>query len=44
MQPTSAALPIASLTLQSTSTNGQQIDWMSNIAEMMRDQFGLKPK
>ena len=43
-QPASAALPIASPTLQPASTDGQQIDWASKIAEVMRDQFGLKPK
>ena len=43
-QPASAALPIASPASQSTSSSGQQIDWASKIAEMMRDQFGLWPK
>ena len=43
-QPASAALPIASPALQPASTDGQQIDWASKIAEVMRDQFGLKPK
>jgi hypothetical protein len=43
-QPAMAALPIASPALQPASTDGQQIDWASKIAEVMRDQFGLKPK
>ena len=43
-QQASAALPIASPASQSTSSSGQQIDWASKIAEMMRDQFGLRPK
>ena len=40
----SATLPIAPPVLQPASTDGQQIDWASKIAEVMRDQFGLKPK
>ena len=43
-QSASAALPIASPALQPASTDGQQIDYASKIAEVMRDQFGLKPK
>ena len=43
-QPALAALPIASPTLQPASTDGQQIDWASKIAEVMRYHFGLKPK
>ena len=43
-QLASAALPIASPALQPASTDSQQIDWASKIAEVMRDQFGLKPK
>ena len=43
-QPASAALPIASPALLPASTDGQQIDWASKIPEVMRDQFGLKPK
>ena len=39
-----SALPIASPALQPVSTDGHQIDWVSKIAEVMRDQFGLKPK
>jgi hypothetical protein len=41
--PASTALPIALPVQQPTSTDGQQIDWASKIAEVMRDQFGLKP-
>ena len=43
-QSASAALPIASLMPQPASTTGQQIDWASKIAEVMRDLFGLRPK
>ena len=43
-QPASAALPVASPASQSVSSTGQQIDWASKIAEVMRDQFGLRPK
>ena len=43
-QLASVALPIASPALQPASTDGQQINWASKIAEVMRDQFGLKPK
>jgi len=35
--PTSAALPMASPALQPASTDGQQIEWASKIAEVMRD-------
>ena len=40
----SVALPIALPASQSTSSAGQQIDWASKIAEVMRDQFGLRLK
>ena len=30
--------------VQPASADGQQIDWASKIAELMRDQFGLRPK
>ena len=43
-QLASVALPIASPAAQSTSSAGQQIDWASKIAELMREQFGLRPK
>jgi hypothetical protein len=43
-QPASAALTIASPALQPASINGQQIEWASKIVEVMRDQFGFKPK
>ena len=47
-QTASAAQPMTSpLTPpapQAVSAGGQQIDWASKIAEVMRDQFGLKPK
>ena len=44
VQPTSATLPMIPPIPQATSAGGQQIDWASKIAEVMRDQFGLKPK
>jgi hypothetical protein len=44
VQPASVALPITPPVLQTASADGQQIDWASKIAEVMRDQFGLKPK
>ena len=36
-QPASAALPITPLTAQAVPVDGQQIDWASKIAEVMRD-------
>jgi hypothetical protein len=44
VQPASATLPITPPAPQAASADGQQIDWASKIAEVMRDQFGLKPK
>ena len=44
VQSASATLPMTPPTPQATSAGGQQIDWASKIAEVMRDQFGLKPK
>ena len=44
VQPASAALPMTPSVLQTASADGQQIDWASKIAEVMRYQFGLKPK
>ena len=44
VQPTSATLLMTPPTPQAASADGQQIDWASKIAEVMRDQFGLKPK
>ena len=43
-QPGSATLPLIPSAPQAASAGGQQIDWTSKIAEVMRDQFGLKPK
>jgi hypothetical protein len=40
----SAALPLVLPAPQAASAGSQQIDWASKIAEVMRDQFGLKPK
>ena len=44
VQPASATLPLIPSAPQTASAGGQQIDWTSKIAEVMRDQFGLKPK
>ena len=44
VQPASATLPVTPPAQQAASAGGQQIDWTSKIAEVMRDQFGLKPK
>ena len=44
VQPASATLPLIPSAPQAASAGGQQIDWTSKIAEVMRDQFGLKPK
>ena len=44
VQPASAALPLTPLAPQAALAGGQQIDWASKIAEVMRDQFGLKSK
>ena len=43
-QPASAALLMASPPSQPAPAAGQQIDWTYKIAEVMRDQFGLRPK
>jgi len=43
-QPASAAQPIASASPQPVQTVNQQVDWTSKIAEVIRDQFGLRPK
>jgi len=44
VQPASATLPLTPPAPQATSAGGQQVDWTSKIAEVTRDQFGLKPK
>jgi hypothetical protein len=44
VQTASVALPMTPPVPQEASAGGQQIDWASKIAEVMRDQFGLKPK
>jgi hypothetical protein len=44
VQPASATLSLIPPAPQAASAGGQQIDWTSKIAEVMRDQFGLKPK
>ena len=43
-QPASAALPMAPPPSQPTSAVSQQVDWTSKIAEVIRDQFGLRQK
>ena len=44
VQPASATLPFTPPAPQAVSAGGQQIDWAFKIAEVMIDQFGLKPK
>ena len=44
VQPASAALPMTPPAPQAASAGSQQVDWTSKIAEVMRDQFCLKPK
>ena len=44
VQPASATLPLIPSAPQASSAGGQQINWISKIAEVMRYQFGLKPK
>ena len=43
-QPASAALSMAPPPPQPAPAAGQQVDWTSKIAEVIRDQFGLRPK
>ena len=43
-QPASATLPMAASPPQPVQAVGQQVDWTSKIAEVIRDQFGLRPK
>ena len=43
-QPASATLPMVPPPPQPAQAAGQQVDWMSKIAEVIRDQFGLRPK
>jgi hypothetical protein len=44
VQPASATLPTTPPAPQAASADGQQNYWASKIAEVMRDQFCLKPK
>ena len=43
-QPTSATSPTNMVSHQQMPAVGQQIDWTSEIAEVMVEQFGLRPK
>ena len=43
-QPASAVLPMVPSPTQPVLAVGQQVDWTSKIAEVIRDQFGLRPK
>ena len=43
-QPAAAASPTNLFPPQQMLAVGQQIDWTSKIAEVMREQFGLRPK
>ena len=43
-QPASAALPMAPPPSQPTPSARQQVDLTAKIAEVIRDQFGMRPK
>ena len=43
-QPAGAPRPTVSVSPQQTPAVDQQVDWASKIAEVMRMQFGLRPK
>ena len=43
-QPAAATSPTNMVSPQQVSSVGQQVDWASKIAEVMREQFGLRPK
>jgi hypothetical protein len=43
-QPASAIQPMVSASPQLVQSADQQVDWNSKVAEVIRDQFGLKPK
>ena len=43
-QPAVATRPAVPVSPQQTPTVDQQDDWASKIAEVMREQFGLRPK
>ena len=43
-QPAAATSPTNMFSPQQTLVVGQQTDWTSKIAEVMREQFGLRPK
>jgi hypothetical protein len=43
-QPAAAARPTVSVSPQQTPGVDQRIDWASKIAEVMLEQFGLRPK
>ena len=43
VQPASATLLLTPPAPQAASAGSQQVDWTSKIAEVMRDQFGLRP-
>ena len=43
-QPASTALPMAPPSPQLAQAAGQQVDCTTKIAEVIRDQFGLRPK
>ena len=43
-QPTMATNPTNMVSPQQIPVVDQQVDWTSKIAEVMREQFGLRPK
>ena len=43
-QPAMAMNPVNMVSPQQILVVDQQVDWTSKIAEVMREQFGLRPK
>ena len=43
-QPAAATTPLVPVSPQQAPVVDQQVDWASKIAEVMREQFGLRPK
>jgi len=43
-QPVAAARPTVPVSPQQTPVVDQQVDWATKITEVMREQFGLRPK
>ena len=43
-QPAAATTPLVPVSPQQTPAVDQQVDWATKITEVMREQFGLRPK